>query len=407
MPKYTSVKEFFKAAQALPTVKTNTRLDLGTEDISETELAKQIANLYNLKSKDEEGNVLYDYNIIESAHPKPVVIAPTYDKVNGLVENDNERSAIMQDIATRTPKGNGIPKKYAEKQLLMALVRTANHLDNCNIKDLTSLADVCIEQTSKKLKKEAIAPLVWAGITGAAALLGGVYAKQHLAFISDGFERDHAKLLAEINDVLESNSNFGVGTDYNPTFIKAMQSLQKDCNDFYSIYKIVLPVLEKLNTPKSGKELLEAAKDTSNHEVEDAYKKLNTAANNLMPKLDFLRRNLTNSTYKNMQVQQKGWFSDLADHSGLLGGKGLIADDMDDVSHALETYMKDINDVANILRSAGEYADNAKKQLQQAQEQAAEQQQTTPTQEPVKPESNERSVEDINEQIKELDSFTL
>jgi len=395
-------EEFIKIAQErkiMPTVRESTRENF-FEDREEQE------HSYNLKL-DNADDATYEYNIVEIAHPKPVVVSPAYDKVNGLVENINERSSIMQDIATRTPRGNGFPKKYAEKQLLMSLVRIANDLDNSKIEDLQSLADTCLIQTSKQIKKQAIAPLAIAGILGAAAIIGGLYAKQHMAFFSDGFERDHEKLLAEINDIVDSSSNFGVGKNYSPAFLKVMESLQKDCNDFYSIYKIVLPVLEKLNEAKTGQELMEQANKGGGKEVEEAYKKLKAAADNLIPKLLFLQKNLVNNSYKNMQVQEKGWLTDIAEKSGLIGGKGVVADDMDDVSHALETYIKDIRDLEKILRTAGEYQENAKRKLEEAAaaNQEAEKAPTATQENAEAP----RSAEEIDKTDlqKELDSFDV
>lgn len=376
MRKSSIIENFIKIAEErniLPKVDTTSRQELadfiGLSEAEKTKKAKEIANLYNIKNENADG-YKYEYNIVELAHPNPAVVSSAYDKVNGVVENVNERSSIMQDIAIRTPIGNAQPKKYAETQLVMSLVRIANDLDNQNCGNLMVLADTCLEQTSQ-LEKKAAAVLIGAGIAAAVAVLGGIYAKQHLRFISDGLVADHEKLTKEIADVLEANSNFGVGRDYSPAFIKAMQSLQTDVSDFYKIYKLVVPVLEKLNEPKSGKELLEQAK-TSGHEVKDAYDKLSLAANNLMPKLDFLQKNLGNDTYKQMQVKEKGWVTNLAEKSGLLGGMGFVADDMDDVKHAIQTYMKDIGDLIEILKNSGEFAENAKKQLEEQAAKATE-----------------------------------
>ena len=57
--------------------------------------AKDIEKLYNIKPnapKDME----YKKNIIEDAHPTPMVICPAYDRINGLVENENERQNKSQ-----------------------------------------------------------------------------------------------------------------------------------------------------------------------------------------------------------------------------------------------------------------------------------------------------------------------
>jgi hypothetical protein len=50
---------------------------------------EQIGKLYNTKQKRPE-DMDYERNIMEDAHPDSVVISPSYDKLNGLVENENE-----------------------------------------------------------------------------------------------------------------------------------------------------------------------------------------------------------------------------------------------------------------------------------------------------------------------------
>ena len=132
---------------------------------------ENIENLYNHKSKD------YENNIAELAHPKPVFLAPAYDKINGLVENVNERHNIMVNIMKKTPNGQYILPKYAAKhELLMSLVRVANKLDSENNEQLRKLADKCIEQTSNiKLGEAGAIP---------AALLGIALAPEVLTVIS-------------------------------------------------------------------------------------------------------------------------------------------------------------------------------------------------------------------------------
>lgn len=114
---------------------------------------EQIGKLYNNKPslpKDME----YEKNIMEDAHPDSIVISPSYDKLNGLVENENEGQNIRMRIVMKEPDGHLTQRKYAEKQLILSLVRVANELDNQNKEGLRILADTCLEQASikKKLK---------------------------------------------------------------------------------------------------------------------------------------------------------------------------------------------------------------------------------------------------------------
>jgi hypothetical protein len=111
---------------------------------------EQIAKLYHNKPETFK-EMEYEHNIMEIAHHHPVVTAPSYDKLNGLVENENEGQNIRARIIMKTPDGQLVQRKYAE-ELIMSLVRVANDLDNRNENTLCKLADVCLQQVAVKKK---------------------------------------------------------------------------------------------------------------------------------------------------------------------------------------------------------------------------------------------------------------
>ena len=115
----------------------------GSDDISTIEA------LYGVKPDD---SIEYKYNIMEAAHPKAVVVAPSYDKLNALFENNIERQNIMLNIVMKPTTGKNVTQgpKYAKKELLMQLIRIANDMDNKNVDELRVLADDCITQLKKK-----------------------------------------------------------------------------------------------------------------------------------------------------------------------------------------------------------------------------------------------------------------
>ena len=194
----------------------------------------------------------YKKNIMEIAHPDMLVISPSYDKLNGLIENENEGQNIRIHISLKEPDGNLVQRKYAEKQLMLSLVRVANDLDNSGQEDLAKLADVCLEQTSKKkLTKLAFWPVAIA----IASAVGALYAKQHMAFHSDGFNADYQKANAEIDDLLNSNTNFGVGYQYTPAFLQMMNKLKTELASLNTEVQKITPILDKLQTPRTGQEL--------------------------------------------------------------------------------------------------------------------------------------------------------
>lgn len=144
---------------------------VGSDDISTIEA------LYGVKpnGKDEK-------NIIEQAHPEPVVLAPSYDRLNGLVENEMERHNIIMSILNKPPQAKLTQHRYAEKELMEELIRVGFLMDNQNQPELMSLADACTE----RLHKKAILPLLGA-IAGGLALLG---AYRNFAYLSQGIQND-------------------------------------------------------------------------------------------------------------------------------------------------------------------------------------------------------------------------
>ena len=62
--------------------------------------AEDIAKLYGVKIDQPKG-MEYTRNIIEDAHPDSVIVSPAHDKLNGLVENNNERQNIILNIVNK------------------------------------------------------------------------------------------------------------------------------------------------------------------------------------------------------------------------------------------------------------------------------------------------------------------
>lgn len=113
---------------------------------------KDIANLYNVKPEKPE-SMQYEKNIIEDAHPERVILFRSHDKVNSLIENDQERQNIIINILRKMPNGNLVQKKYAESELALALVRTAIEMDNLKKDEFRILADACTIQLKKQADK--------------------------------------------------------------------------------------------------------------------------------------------------------------------------------------------------------------------------------------------------------------
>ena len=321
---------------------------------------KQIAeDLYDLKPEAPK-DMQYKNNIMELAHPDPIVIAPSYDKVNGLVETEQERQDITRRFLSRIPSGQLFNQKYASQQLILSIVKAGNDLENHNEEQLRILADTCLLQLSEKsITKNAIAPLV--GIVAIGALLGAIYLKEHLPNSSEGFKMDTQKLLSEINDLLNSNSNYGIGYQYSPEFLETMNDLKSRVEQFADVEAQAEAVLDELEKPGNAKELQQAANHPDTQKTVQAYNQLQAATNTLFPYIDKIVQNFDSDFYKNRQIENKGILTEWMDEvPGLHGGSGLIADNMDDVKMALQTYKKDIQDILKTLDAAKSTENNFK-----------------------------------------------
>lgn len=324
-----------------------------------------IEALYGVKP-DLPKDMEYKRNIMEDAHPNSVVISPSYDKLNGLVENNIERQNILLHIVHKTPDGLLTQRKYAEQEFILSLVRVANDLDNRNIEELRVLADTCLLQVSpQQLRKEAVGPLAVVG--GIAAILGGLYLQQHLPMVNEGFEANHKKLLSELDDMLNSSSSWGVGYDYKADFIKTLQDFKNKLDAFYQLYKKNETVFAELEKPKTAKELLDKANAGEGNQVMEAYQEMKSAFDNILPYLMNIQKEFSSEFFKGRQVADKGFFSSLIDKTEILhGGKGLIADDFDDVARAIPPYLDSVRDMLGILKNTESFSNDVKQQIMAA-----------------------------------------
>lgn len=331
--------------------------------------AKDIEKLYGVKPDATKG-MEYDKNISQLAHPEPAVVSNSYDKLNGLVENINERQNILLNIVNKPVNGLLTNHKYAEKDLILSLVRLGNSLDNQNKDKLRALADTCLIQVSNKnIEKKAALPML--ALLGVPALIGAFYLQQHLSFVDEGFEVNSNKLIAELDDLLTSNSDWGVGTDYSTEFRATVQDFKNKLTDFFQLYKKVEPVISELETPKTAKELIALSSKPETTEVIQAYNTLKRSFADMIPYVTTVQKNFASESYKARQIKDKGFLTSLVDKTQVLhGGHGLIADDFDDVVRAIPPYMKSLKDVMNVLTEAESLQKKSQQELEQAATQA-------------------------------------
>ena len=195
------IDEYFRIAQQKGWVKedinktaqdssASTRTERMTKDYKE-----KIQSLYGVIPKEDTLEALY-----EKAHPEKVIIAPSYDKLNGLVENLKERQDIMIGVINRPMTGALTQHRYA-KELINDLVKTAFEAEAVGNYELAEQADECLKQVvadleKKNLNKKAIAFLLpfFAALVGGSTVIGGsAAATTALAWVGLGAALYYAK----------------------------------------------------------------------------------------------------------------------------------------------------------------------------------------------------------------------
>lgn len=340
-----------------------------------------ISKLYN-KKPNAPKDMEYQRNIVEIAHPEPLVLFRSYDKLNALIENINERQDILLHIVNKTNDGQIPQRKYAKKNLLLSLVRVGNDMDNRGEVDLASFADTCLMQAS--MKKTAQINMLGGSVLLISAVLGAIYAKQHLPFHSDGFEQDYEKAISELDDLLNSNTNFQVGYEYTPQLIERVNEIKNKLAELNTAVQAVLPQLEKIDQPHTTQELLQLIKDPGTHQALASLQDFKKTVFQMRPYLKQVVSDFTNESYKQRQIAQKGWFTKVIDSTSFLhGGAGFISDDFDDVAHALQTLQTDVDAIAKTLAGSDNMAAIYQRELQQAQTGSPDAGTTAPTAAPA------------------------
>lgn len=215
-------ESFAKIAVDKGLIEVNAESMTQEEKYKDSEYKSNIKALYNV---DLDAGDLF-----EKAHPKSVIVSPSYDKINGLFENERERHNIMVGIVTKNPDGNLLSKKYADAHddLLSELVKVGFNMDNKNIDDLRILADSC----SNRITKKAFLPLIAGGIAAVVALIAII---NHTSPSDQGVYNNCEKAIIEIS---ETKAKMPQIADRLDQLIKNLQSLQQLSHDYNSLGNI-------------------------------------------------------------------------------------------------------------------------------------------------------------------------
>lgn len=335
---------------------------------------EQISKLYGVKP-DKPKDMEYKKNIMEDAHPERVVLSPSHDKLNGLVENEIDGQNIRIHIVLKEPDGHLTQRKYARKQLLLSLVRIGNELDNRGNDELRKLADACLQQAANDGKKKDLTKQAWVVpvLAGIAAAVGILYLQQHKNFHSDGFNQDYQKVIGELDDLLTSNVTwYGTGEAFTPQFIQEMNKFKGDLAKVNAAVQKVMPYIQSVEKPRTKseltKELARIAQDPKTKEAEQAIKEFKETIDEYVPEIFQVVNNFNRQSYKNEVITDKGVLQKAVDWTEVLhGGAGLVSDNFDDVRRGLLTLWNDIKGIYGALKQASSIQQALEQELQQAQ----------------------------------------
>lgn len=151
--------------------------------------------LYNVKPNGKEDEI----DILDKAHPDSIIIAPSYDRLNGLVESLKERHNVMVGIVNKPQQGKLTQHRYAQTkaELMNTLISLGFKLDNANKIHLCKLADSCAQNLVKTANPLIIAALIAAGVAGLYTFIS-----QNWSF-SQGVVQDANKAITEIQEAID------------------------------------------------------------------------------------------------------------------------------------------------------------------------------------------------------------
>lgn len=346
--------------------------------------------LYGVKPNAPK-NMEYEHNIMENAHPNSIVISPSYDKLNGLVENNNERQNIILNILNKNPSAVQTNHKYAEKQFISSLVSLANDLDNNNKEELRILADACLMQVYSKntLKKKAALPV--GIIAGVASVLGIVWANYHLPNLSNGFKQDYTSLKDSLTDFLNSSSSWGFGKSYDQELKNDVKGYLEKLKSFYDTYNGFSEIARELEMPSNNgiptdsKLVMTEAKGPKVSRSNQAFNQLAVIMNGMKDYVDQMKVNFNSSLYKERHTEETGQISSWLEKSHLFrGNESFLGDDFNDVLNAIPPFEKSVKTILNMFeKGKPAYEEKAKKDLEDKLKDRAKSREQTPA--PTKP----------------------
>lgn len=251
-------------------------------------------------------------DLIEEAHPETVVVMRSHDKLNGIFENIQERSDIMNGLVTQFPTGNLFGQIYAKahKELLNEVIKTAFLLDRENEEELMVLADDC----GDKIQKIGAWPIIaWVGIAAGGALLTylGVTGKYPMA---QGMRADTEKAIEEIKDVISNYPKAGVTLSPLVTRLRSLQLNLEIYGNYESQLAQTLMEVHGSVKPEEKKKAIAAAalsyiKEGKSERIEKSCEEILDISKSILQMINVANRELGNLEEKNNKGEDSSaWY---------------------------------------------------------------------------------------------------
>jgi hypothetical protein len=291
-----------------------------------------IEALYGVKP---DLSVKYENNIMEAAHPKSVVIAPSYDRLNGLVENEIERQKADINMVMKPVDGIKSMHRHATQELMLQLVRIANDMDNQDKAELVAIADNCIvELGSEKKKLNKIAILPW--IIGGAVVLAGIWLWSHIDDPDKGLSANITNALKQLDD-LKTNSFYE--SDVDETVQRDVAMLEGHLINLRGGVADFNKVMANIQKPRTLSEIKEVA-DMHGNDVANKMTAFVHAIDETLPLIVAGIKNFASGIYQK-QHTKPSWMSEVSGYLGnaLHGENGLFANDFISAKNALGTLL--------------------------------------------------------------------
>lgn len=348
-------------------------------------------------------------NIIEEAHPEKAIVQDSYDSIQGLVENENERQNIIINILQQKHENAQlINKKYSETQLLLSLLKVANKSNNDQLK---TLAYACKNQIEKKA-------YYWYAAVGILTAL--LYAAEHLPKASQGLELDYGSAREALQDILDSDDSNPVlfGQDWSNELIKLTNELLSSIGKLYSKSRELVQFTSKLQKPSNSNDLVAMAQNTALvTDMKKAFEEFKQLRDEEIPSIQSAISKFTDNSFKALNTKNKGYLSYVTDAlpGGFMsGGFGFFADKLDKAAKALKAFSKSLDGVSSVIDGAIQEAQTTNSKLQAAQSQSSSTSTSKPESKPAqtgdekpvknpsksKPKQEPISLKDIAEGVK-------